>query len=215
MGEQLHTQKNSNNNIFERVIKPILKYIGLIGATIMSILYVVIVVILITGFKTHELKDDVIFALVNAGVGLIIMQFLKIQGTSFAKDLPENQEILKEYYNSKTKDKKLHSIKFYWTTSIIWDIIIKGITVVITTIGIIYLVIQGMHDYTLLLLAIVNLIMFICFGMLGLSNAFDFYNNRHIPYIKEQIKNKEKQNEYKLQRNKQTSTRSTNSGGIQ
>lgn len=188
MGEQLPTQENSNKTMFERIVKPILRNVGLIGATIMSVLYIVIIVILITGFKTHELKDDIIFALVNAGVGLVIMQFLKLQGTSFAKELPENKKVLTEYYNLRAKEKKIHSIKYYWTTSIIYDIIIKGITVAISTIGIIYLVIQGMHDYTLLLLAVVNLIMFICFGMVGLSNAFDFYNNNHIPFIKEKLK---------------------------
>lgn len=179
--------EDKKKTAFEKYIMPILKYIGTIGAVLMCIAYIVIVVILIEGFEQHELKGDLIFALVNAAVGLIIMQFLKIQGISFAKSLEENKAIINEYYNTRTKDKKLRSIKYYWLTSVIKDILIKAIMVILGTIGILYIVIKGSHDYMLLLLALVNLILFICFGLLALNQAYEFYNLRHIPYIKEQI----------------------------
>lgn len=178
--------------IFERKIAPVLQYVGAIGATLMSIMYIVVVVILIVGFKAKALQSALVFAIVNALVGLIIMQFLKIQGISFAKNLEKNKEIVDRYYNSKTKDKKPHSINYYWVTSLIKDIIVKGLSVVLTTTGLIYIVIQGCEDYTLLLLALVNLVMFICFGLLALNSAYDYYNNKHIPYLKlklEEIKN--------------------------
>lgn len=178
--------------IFERKIAPVLQYVGAIGATLMSIMYIVVVVILIVGFKAQALQSALVFAIVNALVGLIIMQFLKIQGISFAKNLEKNKEIVDRYYNSKTKDKKPHSINYYWVTSLIKDIIVKGLSVVLTTTGLIYIVIQGCEDYTLLLLALVNLVMFICFGLLALNSAYDYYNNKHIPYLKlklEEIKN--------------------------
>lgn len=60
--------------------------------------------------------------------------------------------------------------------------------------GVVYIVIQGCNDYNLLLLALVNLVMFICFGLLALNKAYDFYNDRHIPYVIDQI-NKEKEND--------------------
>lgn len=179
-----------NNNLFEKKIKPVLQYIGVIGASLMSIMYIVVVVILIIGFKAQSLQNTVIFAIVNALVGLIIMQFLKIQGISFAKSLPENEKITNEYYNTKTKDKKIHSIKYYWTMSLIKDIIGKGASIMLTTTGLIYIVVVGSNDYNLLLLALVNLVLFICFGLLALNNAYEFYNNRHIPYMQEMIKNK-------------------------
>ena len=47
--------------------------------------------------------------------------------------------------------------------------------------------IQGSNDWNLLLLAMVNLIMFICFGFLALVNAYEFFNNKFIPYMKEKI----------------------------
>ena len=177
-------------SFFEKKIQPILQYVGVIGAILMSIMYIITVVILIIGFKAQSIQNTFVFAIINAIVGLIIMQFLKIQGISFAKNLPENIEIIKQYYNTKTKDKKIQSIKYYWISSLIKDFISKGLSVAFTTAGIIYIVIVGSNDYTLLLLALVNLILFICFGLLALNNAYEFYNNKHVPYMQEMIKNK-------------------------
>lgn len=178
--------------MFEKKIKPLLQYVGVIGAAIMSIMYIIVIIVLIIGFETHDLKNTTVFSLINAVVGLIIMQFLKIQGISFAKNLPENQTLIKEYYGTLTADKKLKSIKSFMLWSTIKDITIKGAGLIISSIGIIYIVIQGSGDYTLLLLAIVNLLMFISFGILSMNSAYEFYNNYHVPYMKEQLKNKNK-----------------------
>ena len=110
-------------NTFETKIKPILQYVGAIGATLMSIMYIVVIVILIIGFKAQTFQQALIFALVNAVVGLIIMQFLKIQGIAFAENIPENKAIKDEYYRTRTRDKKYESINSYWVKSIIQDII--------------------------------------------------------------------------------------------
>lgn len=176
-----------NKNKFQEKILPVLNYVGIIGAVIMAIAYIIIVFVLIQGFKVEELLQTTVFACVNAAVGFIIMQFLKVQGVSFAKMLPENQEVIKKYYKTKTKDKKLRSINYFWTTTVIKDILVKCATLGITTVGIIYIVIQGSNDYNLLLLAVVNLLMFICFGFISLVNAFDFFNQRHVPYMIEMI----------------------------
>lgn len=176
-------------NFFERKIKGILQYIGAIGASLMAIVYVVVVIVMIQGFsRSIDMKNTIVFAVVNALIGLLIMQFLKVQGISFAQNDPKNKEILEQYYKTKTKDKKPRSIRFFWVTSAAKDTLIKGASVAASSIGVIYLVIQGSHDYHLLLLAAANLIMFVCFGLLALNSAYEFYNNRHIPYIIEQIK---------------------------
>lgn len=175
-------------NTFELKIAPILTYVGTIGATLMCIAYIVVVMVLIFGFKAEGLLMITVFACVNAAVGFCVMQFLKVQGQSFARELPENKAILDEYYNTKTKDKKLHSMTYYWITSVAKDLFIKCLTLAVSTIGVIYIVIEGSRDYSLILLAVVNLLMFICFGLLSLSKAYNFFNNVHIPYIKEQIK---------------------------
>ena len=186
--------------VLEKKILPVLNYVGFIGAVIMAIAYIISVFVLIHGFKAEALLQTTIFACVNAGTGFIIMQFLKVQGESFAKMLPENKEIIIRYYKTKTKDKKVHSMRYFWTTSVIKDIVVKCLTLGATTVGLIYIVIQGSNDYNMLLLAIVNLLMFICFGFLSLVNAYDFYNNKHVPYMLEKLKDEEaKQDTGKLQ----------------
>ena len=182
-----------NKSKFEEKVLPILNYVGIIGACIMAIAYIIAVFVLIRGFKAEELLQTTIFACVNAATGFIIMQFLKVQGVSFAKMLPENVEIIKRYYNTKTKDKKSHSINYFWTTSVIKDALVKCLTLAATTIGVIYIVIKGSNDYNLLFLAVVNLLMFVCFGFISLVNAYDFYNNQHVPYMREKIYEKEKE----------------------
>lgn len=175
-------------NTFEKKIKPILKYVGTIGAGFMIAAYIVAVFVLIFGFEAHDVLQITIFALVNAIVGLCITQFLKIQGIDFAKDLPENQTVIKAYYGNKTKDKKIHSIKFFWITSVAKDVFIKALLLAGSTVGVIYIVYQGSGDLSLLGLAAVNLLMFICFGLLSLCNAYDFYNLQHVEYMKNELK---------------------------
>lgn len=180
---------SETRTVFERKIKPVLHYIGTIGAVLMCIAYVVTVCIMVFGFNAqHEIMQTIAFALVNALVGIIIMQLLKVQGIDFAKTLPDNQKILSQYNTTKTKDKKPHNLTFYWWTSILKDVAIKGISIMATTVGVVYIVIQGSQDYSLLLLAVVNLLMFICFGLLSLVKAYDFFNEQHIPYIVEKLK---------------------------
>lgn len=179
--------EEKRKNIFEQKVLPILNYVGAIGAVIMSITYIILVFVLINGFKVEDLLQTTVFAVINAAVGFIIMQFLKFQGISFAKMIPENKEIINLYYKTKTKDKKLHSINYYWTTSIIKDVIIKCLSLAATSIGVIYIVIQGSNDYNLILLALVNLLMFICFGFLGLVKSYDYFNQTYIAYIKDKL----------------------------
>ena len=171
----------------EKRLLNILKYVGIIGATICSVAYIVVVLVLIQGFKAENTTQTVTFALVNAVVGFIILTFLKIQGESFAKNLPENKVISDVYYESQTRDKKYHSMKYFWITSTIKDILTKVVSVFISTFGIIYIVIIGSNDWNLLLLALVNLLLFISFGLLGLEKSYEFYNTRMIPYMQHQL----------------------------
>ena len=171
----------------EKRLLNILKYVGIIGAAICSVAYIVVVLVLIQGFKAENTTQTVTFALVNAVVGFIILTFLKIQGESFAKNLPENKVISDLYYASQTKDKKYHSMKYFWITSTIKDILTKVLSVFVSTFGIIYIVIIGSNDWNLLLLALVNLLLLISFGLLGLERSYEFYNTRMIPYMQHQL----------------------------
>lgn len=95
--------------------------------------------------------------------------------------------MIKDYYSNKTKDKKNHSLGFFWTTSVIKDVLTKGLSVAGSTMGLIYIVIVGSNDWSLMMMAIVNLLLFICFGLLALNKGYDYYNNTYVAYMKEKI----------------------------
>ena len=114
------------------------------------------------------------------------MQMLKLQGQSFAENIDENVTIIKKYHRIKgmgEKAKKPKSMKYYWIKSGALDIIIKCLTLALTSIGMIYIMIEGSGDYNLLFLAGVNLLMFAGFGLIGLVKTYDFFNNEFVPYM--------------------------------
>ena len=188
MEEPKQVNLGSKQERFEKNIKPILYYVGTIGAVLTAIAYIAIVFIMVFGFAaTATLGQSIVFACINALIGMIIMQLLKIQGIDFAKNLECNKTIIQKYNKLKAKTKKARSIKFFWATSMAKDALIKGLTTAATTLGIIYIIIQASNNYTLLLLAIVNLIMFACFGLMSLVKAYDFFNDEHIPYLEEKL----------------------------
>lgn len=191
--EEKKKEKLNPESIFEKKIKPTLVYVGTIGSILMVIAYIVIVFIMVFGFSVTDLKQSFSFALVNAIVGFIIMQLLRFQGESFAKQIPYNNTILKEYNKLKKKDPKKYSMKYYWGISLLKDLLTKASTIIITTTGLIYIVISGSKDYTLFLLATVNLMMFLCFGILALSSSYDFFCEQHIPFILEEIEKLKKE----------------------
>ena len=190
MNEQ-ETQKKYNT--FEEKVLPVLYYVGAIGAAVMSVAYIILVVVLIFGFKAEKTLKTTIFAIVSALVGFVIMQFLKYQGVSFAEQKRENVPILEKYYGTKTKDKKNHSMTYFWLTSATKDLLIKAGSVALTSIGLIYLIIEGSRDYSLIALGLVNLLMFISFGFLALVKAYNYFNRTYIEYIKEKLSEVEKE----------------------
>ena len=177
----------TNSNVFEERIKPLLLYVGTIGAIISSCAYIILIVTLINGFQVHNTTTTVTFASINAVVGMLIANFLRYQGISFAANIDTNKELVKAYYGTKTTDKKNHSLRYFWARNIVTDIFTKGCTMAITTMGLIYIIIVGSKDWSLLLLAFVNLALFICFGLIALDKAYDYYNNVYVAYLKEQL----------------------------
>ena len=188
MTENITNKLDQRTTTFENKIKPMLTYVGTVGAILTVIAYIILVVVLIFGFKAQSITQTIVFAIANGVAGVVIMQFLKIQGISFAKSIEANKDILTEYYNTQTKDKKSKSIKYFWITSVIKDVVLKAISIIVLTTCVIYIVIEGSQNYILLAMALVNILMFLCFGLLSLTSAYDFFNNEHIPYIKERLR---------------------------
>lgn len=181
-----------NNDTFENKLKPILLWMGTIVSGIMSIAYIIIVFVLVEGFQAKALLQTTIFSIITAIIGFCIMQMLKIQGQTFAKNNPENKKVLDDYTKivlnkSTEKEKRKMSIKSYWISSTIIDFIIKCGTLVLTSVGMVYIMIEGSKDYSLLLLAVVNLLMFAGFGFISLVKTYDFYNDQYVPYMQDKI----------------------------
>lgn len=182
---------------FENLVRPVLLWMGTIVSGVMAVAYIIVVFVLIQGFKVETILNTTIFSIVTALVGFCIMQMLKMQGQAFAADLEENKKIYKIYTRTETKDKKAHSMRYYWITSGAVDILTKCLTLTVTSIGMVYIMIEGSQDYNLLMLAVVNLLMFAGFGLMGLVGTYDFYNESYVPYMLEQIKKYETKTENK------------------
>ena len=97
------------------------------------------------------------------------------------------QANIEDYYKSRTRDKKNHSIQWFWLVTTIKDIVFKGVTIAASTLGLVYIVIVGSNDWSLMLMAIVNLVLFVCFGLLALNQAYEYYNNVYVNYMREQL----------------------------
>lgn len=173
--------------MFERKIKPLLQYIGTIGATILSIIYMFVIGILIAGFKAHTWDQILVFAIINAAFGCLITFFLREQGRSFARNIPENDAVVKEYYGLLQKQKKYRTLRGYYISTTITDILGRATCVILGTLGIMWVVIQGTNDWMMAILAVVNLFLFICFGLLALAAMYDFYNTQWVPRMKYEI----------------------------
>lgn len=182
------TKEEKKRRRLEDIILPMIKYIGSIGALIMCVVYMIVVFVLIWGFRVQAILETTVFGIVNAVVGFIIMQMLKVQGQDLAADLPENVKIIEEYRNATIKDRTFHNMRYYWIKSVFKDILIKCTLTAATSVGVIYIILKGSRDYTLIAWAVANLLMFIAFGLLSLVKTYKFFNEEYIPYLKEQIR---------------------------
>ena len=136
------------------------------------------------------MEKQILFSVLGAFTGLMITFFLRGQGVSFAKKEETSQKVMKEYYekmNKKKTIKQLHTIKHYLIVQTISDVIFKGVSVALSTYFLLYIFMEGNGDMSLVFLAIANILMFACFGLVALSKAYDKYLDEHIPAIREII----------------------------
>lgn len=186
--EKLNNNKD-NKKEFNQKIKAKLLYSGAFGAGISVIAYIIITFVIVNGFTTAlELSQQILFSILGAVAGLSITISLRLQGITFAKKEEDSIKIMQAYYKvlNKTKTKKkLHTINHFMAISTIRDILIKGLTVAIYTWFILYIFIEGNGNTGLIWLAIANSFMFVGFGLIALSSAYDKYIDEHLPVIEE------------------------------
>lgn len=173
-------------------VKKFLEYTGIAGSIISAIAYITATLVIVWGFETRlEMEKQLLFSILGAVTGLMMTFFLRGQGVQFAKKETVSQEVMKTYYekiNKKKTIKQLHTIKHYMVVQTILDVFIKGVAVAVSTYFILYIFMEGSGDMSLVFLAIANILMFACFGLVALSKAYDKYMDEHIPAIREIIK---------------------------
>jgi len=170
-------------------IKEWLLYVGFASALISILGYIAITVVMIKGFSSaFELKNQILFSLVGAGIGLIITFALRYQGIAFAKSEDESKVVMKKYYeamNKNKEEKELKDINYYLIRATIIDVVIKGFIFIIITTLVIDLFSKGNGDWSLIWLMLFNILMFTGFGLMAIAKSYDHYIEQHIPVIKE------------------------------
>lgn len=169
-------------------VKSLIFWIGLICSIISAVAYILIVVIMAVGFdRETTLESNIAFALITAFVGILISQFLKWQGISFAKNEDAVKEVWEAYYGRKTTKRKYRSLTYFWIKSVAFDVAFKAVSVAIVTIGTVYIFIEASGDTMRILMALFNLTLFAGFGMMSLTKAYDFTKEQHTAWMLRQM----------------------------
>lgn len=184
----------------------LLNNIGIVGAILAAITDIVFVLIMVLGVNIDiEFTAMIIFAAVNAFIGILINILLRYQGKKYAE--MENEELCKKFYNKQAKEKKRLTIGKWMIVKTVEDIIIKGATTAFSIFGIIYISIQGSKNPIQILITLATLILFACFGLISMNIAYERFYNVQVPYMNIQIQqrdhtnNNKKNNKKKINKN--------------
>lgn len=179
------------------ILLKLLNNIGIVGAILAAIVDIIFVVIFVIGIEIKaNMKSSIIFAIVNALIGIIISCLLRYQGQKYAEI--EKEDLVKRFYKKEVKEKKHIKLSVYNTISVIKDIIIKGGSTVFSIFGMIYISIEGSKNPIQILITLATLVMFACFGLIGMNSSYCRYYNIEVPYMENELeKEKNKNSEVK------------------
>lgn len=162
----------------------VLNNIGVIGAILAAIADIIFVVIMVLGIDMKDVGADVIilFAVVNALIGILITFLLRYQGLKYAEI--ENEELCKKFYNKKAKEKKRRlSMSAWMTVQTIKDFIVKGCTTAFSIFGLAWISITGSKNPIQILITVATLVLFACFGLIGMNSAYMRFYNVQVPFM--------------------------------
>lgn len=166
----------------------LLNNIGVVGAILAAVADIVFVIIMVLGVQIDtDFNAIIIFAVVNALIGILINVLLRFQGQKYAEI--ENEELCTKFYNKRVKEKKYISMNVWMTLKTIQDFIIKGATTSFSIFGVIYISIVGSKNPIQILLTIGTLILFACFGLIGMNAAYYRFYNIQVPYMRTMVDN--------------------------
>lgn len=160
----------------------LLNNIGVIGAVLAAIADIVFVLIMVFGINIDvDLNAMIIFAVVNAMIGLLINCLLRYQGQKYAEI--ENKELCDKFYNRRIREKKYMSMSAWFGLKTFQDIVIKGCTTGFSIFGLIYISVTGSKNPIQILITVASLILFACFGLISMNSAYCRFYNIQVPYM--------------------------------
>ena len=169
-----------------RVLLKLLNNIGVIGAILAAVADIVFVIIMVVGVQIIAIWETiVIYAVVNALIGLLINFLLRYQGQKYAEI--ENEELCRQYYERRVKEKKYLSMSAWTALKTLQDILIKGCTTAFSIFGIIFISITGSRNPIQILITVATLILFACFGLIAMNCAYCRFYNVQVPYMQKVI----------------------------
>lgn len=176
------------------ILLKILNNIGIIGAILAGIADLICVIVFVVGVKVDiNLTANIIFAVINALIGILINILLRYQGQKYAEI--ENEELCNKFYRKKVeKQKKYISMEKWQIIKAIQDFFVKGVTTTFCIVGIIYISIEGSKNPIQILITIITLVLFGCFGLINMNSSYCRYYKIQVPYMELKIKEKEKEN---------------------
>ncbi len=141
IGERLVLFNEKAKKRTAEVVHGLLLMVGTIGATVCGILYLTLVCMLVFGVNLHSMRfwRNVVFILLSSCIGVLIAFMFRLQGISFAREEGDNKALEAEYHGTRTRDKKITSIRSYWVQTTLTDIVTKGLLVGLFCMGSFYL----------------------------------------------------------------------------
>ena len=190
MQDENSKTQNFQKKSHETLLK-LLNNIGIVGSILAAIADIIFVIIFVVGIKMEVTQSAVIvFAVVNALVGILISTLLRYQGQKYAE--LENEELCRKCYEKKTKERKRYiSMTMWQILNTLKDFVIKGCTTVFSIWGVVYISIEGSKNPIQILITLVTLILFACFGLINMNSSYYRFYNEQVPYMELKIKEKE------------------------
>ena len=172
---------------FEKKLRPLFTFVGTICAILLAIVYFVGAIVLINGLDTPlGTQQLIMYAVYNGIMTFLIVFALGVQGNDFAKD--KNKDIIQELNDLRPKkEKKIHTMTFYWCIEIPKKIAFKTGWAWFSTLAVTTIFVNGNGDMSLLLLVAMNAIMSFGTGLLFLTKTYDYYNNNQVAVMKRKI----------------------------
>lgn len=184
------------------VLLKLLNNIGIVGAILAAVADIAFVLIMVLGVNIDvDLNAIIIFAVINALIGLLINILLRYQGKKYAE--LENEELCRKFYDKKVKEKKHLTIEKWMAVKVIQDFLVKGVTTAFSIFGVIYISIQGSKNPIQILITLATLILFACFGLIAMNSAYTRFYNVQVPYMNQQIQERANRRESKKRQPKQ------------